>query len=268
MSGKGIALIALAVVLVVALLLILVLPNALREFSIGRLVIGSGEVVADEHDVEGFTRVAVSNAIQLEITRSDEYSVTITGYENLVERMDVGLSGQELTIRLQPGTYFRNNVKAVVTMPGLSGLTVSGASTAAADGFASTGDFRLDVLGASRVQVDIEAGKTTAEISGASRLAGSLQAQDLLLDVSGASQCELTGNAGDTELDISGASRVNLLQLEVQNVDADISGASRVTVNMNGTLNVDLSGASHLQYTGDVDLGMVNISGASTMNRT
>ena len=104
MSGKGIALIVIAVVLVVALLLILVLPNALPEFSIGRLVIGSGEVVSDEHEVEGFTRVAVSNAIQLEITRSDEYSVTITGYENLVERMDVHLSGQELTIRLTPGT--------------------------------------------------------------------------------------------------------------------------------------------------------------------
>ena len=267
MSGKGIALIALAVVLVVALLLILVLPNALREFSIGRLVIGSGEVVADEHDVEGFTRVAVSNAIQLEITRSDEYSVTITGYENLVERMDVGLAGQQLTIHLQPGMYYRNNIKAVVTMPDLSGLTVSGASRAVAEGFASTGDFHLDVSGASRVSIDIEAGKTIADISGASRLTGMLQAQALILAASGASQCELTGNAGDTALHISGASRLNLLELPVQNVDADISGASRVTVNMNGTLNVDLSGASQLHYTGDVDLGTVNISGASTMNR-
>jgi len=267
MSGKGIALIVIAVVLVVALLLILVLPNALLEFSIGRLVIGSGEVVADQHDVEGFTRVAVSNAIQVEITRSDEYSVTITGYENLVERMDVGLAGQELTIRLQPGMYFRNNVRAIVTTPDLSGLTVSGASGATVDGFASTGDFHLDVSGASRVEIDIEAGKTTAEISGASRLAGTLQAQELILDVSGASQCELTGSAGDTKLDISGASRIDLLQLGVQNVDADISGASRVTINMNGTLNVDLSGASQLQYTGDVDLGTVIISSASTMNR-
>jgi len=267
MSGKGIALIALAVVLVVALLLILVLPNTLLRFSIGRLVIGSGQVVADELPVEGFSRVKVSNAIEVEITRADAYSVTITGYENLVQRMDVGISGQELTIRLQPGMYFRNNIKAVVTMPDLSGLTVSGASGATVDGFASTGDFHLDVSGASRVSIDIEAGKTIADISGASRLTGMLRAQKLMLDVSGASQCELTGNAGDTALHISGASRVDLLELPVQNVDADISGASRVTINMSGTLNVDLSGASRLQYTGDVDLGTVNISGASTMNR-
>ncbi len=267
MSGKGIALIVIAVVLVVALLLILVLPRTPLGFSIGRLVIGSGEVIADEHDVEGFTRVTVSNAIEVEITRADDYSVTITGYENLVQRMDVGLSGQELTIRLQPGMYFRNNIKAVVTMPDLSGLTVSGASRAVAEGFASTGDFHLDVSGASRVEIDIEAGKTAAKISGASRLAGRLQAQDLMLDVSGASNCQLTGTAGDMALDVSGASDVNLLELPVQNVDADISGASRVTINMDGTLNVDLSGASRLQYTGDVEMGAVNISGASTMNR-
>ncbi len=266
MSGKGIALIVIAVVLVVALLLILVLPHTPLGWSIGPIVVGSGEVIADEHDVEGFTQVAVSNAIQVEITRSDEYGVHITGYENLVQRMDVGLSGQELTIRLQPGMYFRNNVKVIVTMPDLSGLTASGASRAIAEGFASTGDFHLDVSGASRVEIDIQAGNATAAISGASKLAGTLQAQELMLDVSGASQCELTGSAGDTELDISGASRVDLLELYVQNVDADISGASRVTINMNGTLNVDLSGASQLQYTGDVDLGTVNISGASTMS--
>lgn len=266
MSGKGIALVVIAVVLVVALLLILVLPNTLLGFSIGRLVIGSGQVVSDELPVEGFSRVKVSNAIEVEITRADDYSITITGYENLVQRMDVHLSGQELTIRLIPGMYFRNNIRAIVTMPDLSGLTVSGASRAVAEGFASTGDFHLDVSGASRVSIDIEAGNTIADISGASRLTGTLQAQELMLEVSGASQCELTGNAGDTELDVSGASRVDLLELLVQNVDADISGASRVTINMDGTLNVDLSGASQLQYTGDVDLGTVNVSGASTMS--
>ena len=58
-----------------------------------------------------------------------------------------------------------------------------------------------------------------------------------------------------------------LLKPEDTRLGADISGASRVTINMNGTLNVDLSGASRLRYTGDVEMGAVSISGASTMNR-
>ncbi|MFU8796007.1 MAG: head GIN domain-containing protein [Dehalococcoidia bacterium] len=266
MSGWKIALIVLLTVVAV-LALIVVLPWTPMGFSIGPMVIGSGQVIADELPYEEFSRVKVSNAIEVEITRADDYTVTVTGYENLLQRMDVELTGQELTIRLEPGTYFRNNIRAIVTMPNLSGLTVSGASRANATGFTSSADFDLEVSGASRVSIDLEAGNTIADISGASRLTGTLQAQHLTLIVSGASNCQLTGTAGDMDLDVSGASDVKLLELPVQNVDAGISGASRVTINMDGTLNVDLSGASRLQYTGDVDLGTVNVSGASTMNR-
>jgi len=265
MAGWKIALIVLFTVVAV-LVLIVVLPWT-PGLSIGPLVIGSGQVVADEIPFEGFTQVNVSNAIEVEITRADDYSITISGYENLVQRMDVRVSGQELTISLIPGMYFRNNIRAVVTMPNLSGLTASGASRATATGFSSNTGFELDVSGASRVSIDLEAGNTVADISGASRLTGTLQAQTLRLKVSGASNCQLTGAAGDTDLDVSGASEVNLLELPVQNVDAIISGASRVTINMDGILNVDLSGASRLHYTGDVELGIVNVSGASTMGK-
>ena len=266
MSGWKTVLIVLFTVVAV-LVLIVALPWT-PGLTIGPLVIGSGQVVADELPFEGFSKVKVSNAIEVEITRADDYSVTITGYENLVQRMDVGLSGQELTIRLTPGTYLRNNIKAIVTMPNLSGLTASGASRATATAFTSTAGLELEASGASRVSIDLEAGNTIADISGASRLTGTLRAQDLRLKVSGASNCQLTGTAGHIALDVSGASDVNLLELPVQNVDADISGASRVTLNMNGTLNLDLSGASRLRYTGDIDPGStLNISGASTMSR-
>ncbi len=264
MAGWKIALIVLLTVVAV-LALIVVLPWT-PGLSIGPLVIGSGQVVADDLPFEGFGIVKVSNAIELEITRADDYSITITGYENLVERMDIHLSGQELTIRLIPGMYFRNNIRATVTMPNLHGLTASGASRATATGFSSTAGFELEVSGASRVSIDLEAGNTIADISGASRLSGTLQAQALRLKASGASNCQLTGTAGDMDLDVSGASDVNLLDLQVRNVDADISGASRVTINMDGTLNINLSGASRLHYTGHVELGTVNVSDASTVS--
>jgi len=261
--------IALIVVVAVAVVLALVSVLVFRPlgWAIGAWVIGAGEVIADQHPHEGFDRVAVSNAIEVDIARSEDYAITVTGYENLVPRVEVDLVGQELRITLAPGTYFRNNVEAFITMPDLSGLTVSGASEASAMGFASTDAFEMNVSGASRVAIDMEAGNATADISGASRLAGTLRAHDTSLTLSGASRCELTGSAADMELDVSGASRADLLQFEVQNVDADVSGASRATINMTGTLNVELSGASTLEYTGDVNLGVANVTGASTLTR-
>ncbi|MFO7772442.1 MAG: head GIN domain-containing protein [Dehalococcoidia bacterium] len=200
------------------------------------------------------------------MTQPADHSITITGYENLIERLEVEVSGQTLMIRLKPGSYFRNNVKAVIGMPELNKLVVSGASRGIAEGFTSADDFALEVSGASSVEMDMEAGNIAADISGASTVTGELKAQDARLIVSGASRCELTGAAGDTDLNVSGASRANLLQFQMQNADVNISGASQATINVTGTLNVDISGASSLEYTGDAVLGRVNVTGASRIS--
>ncbi len=235
-------------------------------FGIAPWVIrGSGPIVEKEYSFQEFDQVEVSSAVEFETTQSVDYSIKVTGYENLIERLEVDLSGQTLIIGLKPGSHFNNNVKAVITMPALSKLVVSGASQGTAKGFKSADDFDLEVSGASRAEVDIEAGKTTVDVSGASRVAGELNAQHTRLIISGASRCELAGTAGDTDLNVSGASQANLWQFQIQNANVNISGASRATINMTGTLNVDLSAASSLEYTGHAVLGKVNITGASRM---
>ena len=150
-------------------------------FGIAPWVIrGSGPIVEKEYSFQEFDQVEVSSAIEFETTQSVDYSIKVTGYENLIERLEVGLSGQTLIIGLKPGSYFNNNVKAVITVPALSKLVVSGASRGTAKGFRSADDFDLEVSGASRAEVDIEAGKTTVDVSGASRVAGELNAQNTL----------------------------------------------------------------------------------------
>jgi hypothetical protein len=46
-----------------------------------------------------------------------------------------------------------------------------------------------------------------------------------------------------------------------------LSGASHAVINLTGTLNVNASGASSLQYIGEPTLGNIITSGASTVNR-
>jgi len=221
--------------------------------------------VEKEYSFQEFDQVEVSSAIEFETTQSVDYSIKVTGYENLIERLEVDLSGQTLIVGLEPGSYFNNNVKAVITMPALSKLVVPGASRGTAKGFKSADDFDLEVSGASRVDIDIEAAGTTIDVSGASRLTGELTALNVTLTISGASRCELSGMAYDSELNVSGASRASLSEFQTENADVNISGASRAVINMTGTLNVDLSAASSLEYTGHAVLGKVNITGASRM---
>jgi hypothetical protein len=259
---KTVLMIVLPIVAIVSAVVVLSIVFGIAPW----LVRGSGPIGEKEYALEGFSQVEVSNAVEFELTESESYSVMVTGYENLIERLDVELSEQTLVVRLKPGTYFRNNIKAVIGMPELDKLTVSGASRGTAVGFVSTGVCILEISGASRADIDIEVGTVIMNVSGASRVTGAISTQTATLIISGASRCQLTGSSDAMNLDVSGASQAHLSEFPTENTNANVSGASKAIVNVTGLLNVDLSGASTLTYTGNPTLGMVNVTGASRLS--
>ena len=226
-----------------------------------------------EYSVHGFSEVRVSSAIEFEITQSEQYSVKATGHEKLLEHLKVEVSGQTLTLGFEdnPLAWIGRHrsggeVKAFVTMPELKRLVVSGASKGTARRFKSSHGFDLALSGASQAEIGMETGKTTVAISGAGRVGGELKAEETRLTLSGASRCQLVGAGGDTHLDSSGASQADLSQFQIRNADVHISGAGRAKINMDGTLNVHLSGASSLESKGNIVLGTKDITGASSMH--
>lgn len=213
-------------------------------------VASSGNSVTVTEDYAGFTKVDISSAFRAEINQSSEYGVEITIDENLRDYLDVRVEGDTLRIGLRPGVSFSwrsNELLATITMPALEALTLSGAARANVRGFESNAAFR-------------------AELSGASKLDGDLNVGDVQLEASGASNITLQGQGEVLELEASGASSADLSQFMVTDADVRLSGASQAQVNMNGTLDGDLSGASKLTYEGDVDLGNLETSGASNVN--
>ena len=231
----------------------------------------AGSKGSREYPVQGFTAVELSTAVGFEITQSPEYSVKAIGNDRLIKRLNVEVHEQTLKIRLGHGISFisgigfDDNVKVIITMPQLRRLAASGACKGTARGFRSSDDLEIDLSGAGRAEIDMEAGKTVIEVSGAGKLSGVLKAQEAEIELSGASHCDLSGKGGNTGLDLSGASRADLSGFEIKNLNADLSGASRAKIKMDGKLNADLSGASSLDYAGNVVLGQTSTSGASKM---
>jgi len=226
-----------------------------------------------EYSVQGFTGVKVSTAIEFEITHSLDFSVKAVGDDRLIKRLKVEVHDRVLKVGLDNGFSLfgglrpNGGLKVTITMPQLRMLAASGACKGTARGFRSSDDFDLELSGASQAEIDIEAGKTEIEVSGAGRLSGVLKAQKTDLELSGASRCELSGAGGDTRLDFSGASRADLSGFEMKDSDIDLSGASRASIKMDGKLNADLSGASSLEYAGNVVPGKTSTSGASKIRQ-
>jgi hypothetical protein len=212
-------------------------------------LIGSGNLETEEYAFSNFTRVEISTAFQFEIQQSSSYNISVTADDNVMEYVQVSQVGQTLKIGLRTVTWFGpKTLRASVTMPQLRGLTVSGASHGDVYDFSSTEDLDITVSGASRVNGDITAGNVE-------------------FDISGASTIQLDGSANDMVASVSGASRLNLDDFIVSNADVNLSGASSGTINLDGRLDADLSGASRLSYIGEPTMGTIDTSGASTLSK-
>jgi hypothetical protein len=154
-------------------------------------------------------------------------------------------------------------------MPSLAKLVLSGASKGKMQGFNSTNNLELTLSGASHLEAfNISTGSLGIKLEGASGLTGDIKASgDAKFEVAGAGKLDLKGAANKIILQSSGASKVALDKFPAQNADVEISGASTCTVNLNGKLNADVTGASSLHWSGTPVLGDIQISGASKLGR-
>ncbi|MFC1965289.1 GIN domain-containing protein, partial [Chloroflexota bacterium] len=75
------------------------------------------------------------------------------------------------------------------------------------------------------------------------------------------------GSANNIIANVSGASRFNLGGFIVNNANVTFSGASKGTVNLNGRLDANLSGASKLSYVGEPTMGTIKTSGGSSLGK-
>lgn len=239
--------------------------------TVGRTdVVGSGKLVTRDMDFSDFTIVEVGYAFVVEITQSSSYSVTITMDDNMFDHLQASKTGERLEIRLEPGYNYRSvTLRAEVTMPDLHELGFSGATHGAVEGFRSSHGLVARLSGASSLDMDgISAGETDIELSGASHVTGGITVSgDVRFSLSGASTAGLEGGADDLAADVSGASGLDLSDFPVHNADVELSGASRATVNLDGRLDADVSGASHLLYVGEPTLGDIQTSGGSTIGK-
>ena len=105
-------------------------------------------------------------------------------------------------------------------------------------------------------------------LTGASNLAGDINISgDILFEISGASRVELSGSGNSARIELSGASQARLANLTLHKASANISGASSAQLKVNDNLDINLSGASRLEYAGSPILGKVQVTGAAMLKQ-
>ncbi len=227
-----------------------------------------------DYNLTGFNRIHVRFPMELDVMKGDGYSITVSGADLLTDNIEVKQEGDKLVIgyKLNIVSFFTapfTHAVAKVTLPDLREVEIAGAARGSIRGFESANEFALYVSGASRLELDqMAVGNLKLELSGASRLDGRIKAAgDADLRVNGASRIELVGEARNLRVEAAGASRIDLERFPAHDGKYRMTGASRGSINLTGKLDVDLEGASTLEYQGQVTMGDVKVAGASTLRK-
>jgi len=217
-------------------------------------VSGSGNVVTRQIDAGPFSELEVSHGFTVNVTVGSSEKITVRVDDNLIDLLDVAVSGDTLRVGLESGTNASDasgtdasdaTLEADITVSSLTTLGSSGAST-----------IRL---------VDPLGGTLAVTLSGASQVTGPIQIEGGTLEMSGASRADLSGTATTFDATLSGASRLTATELSIGDLTIDLSGASNAEVTVTGSLSATASGASTLRYAGSPTVVRSEGSDASTI---
>jgi putative autotransporter adhesin-like protein len=210
-------------------------------------VTGSGKLTTRTIDLSGVTSVVSGANFEVHVKTGGPAQAKVTMDDNLVDRVQATVSGNELRLGIKPGNTVRNaTLRAEVTVNSLDRLAANGASHATLDSTVTGPALRLSV-------------------EGASQITGPVGVERLDASESGASVLTLSGHANSMHLESVGTSQLHGSDLAVRDLDAALSGVSQATVTVNNTLAVTADGVSVLRYRGNPTITRQETSGVSSV---
>lgn len=207
---------------------------------------GSGVPETVTYDFDAFDEVDISGVFSADITIAEgPPAVAITIDDNLVDRLEVRVDNGELKVDMTRGNVNHDvSPTVVITVPSLTELDLSGASSATVDGLDEP-ELKLDVSGAADAGLFGDVTELDVDVSGASNVTFDGKIEQVTLDLSGAGSADFTdATVGVAKVDLSGASSTEFEVLD--EVSGDLSGGSSLSIPSGADTSVETSGASQV----------------------
>jgi len=221
----------------IVLIAILVSIFAVTIISCRGIVLGSGNVISEDRDVSGFSKVSVSGSGNLYIEQGDEESLTIEAEDNILPFITTEVSGNTLKIGFKTGINITTNITPTkniefyLRVKDLDSISASGSGSINCSGL-STDNLSIKTSGSRKVDMS------------------NLKATSIDINSSGSVNITLTGTTDNQNIKTSGASKYFAEELKSKSCIIDASGSSEIIVNVSDDLNVTISGSTKVTYVG------------------
>ena len=164
-------------------------------------------------DLRGFDQIEIAGVYELNVEVGPEFSITLTGEEEELDRVQAAVRGSVLTLDRSKGKrrWGRDNqgIEAVITLPALVGLDISGVVDGEVAGIDAS-RFELDLSGVGDVELEGECETFEADVSGVGDLdAEKLQCRTVSVEVSGVGSASVYASE-EVDAEVSGMGDIDV----------------------------------------------------------
>lgn len=229
-------------------------------------------------DLPAFKNICLKGPIQLTLQQNQNRIVTVSHYDKEpIITVKNGTLYIENTSVDQDESLFqwlksKKDIKAVVVtlstdLHQINRIEASKASDILIADTLYSSQLYMELNGASQLKGAICAELFKIEASGASNIESYIEANEVDFEVSGVSNMNLKGKAGKVNYEASGASNISAKNLHANACTIECSGASAAEIYASESLDIDVSGMSHVSYSGQPKQLNENSSGMSVIER-
>ncbi len=207
---------------------------------------GSGRQTTESRDVSEFTKVEFGGNIRLKIKEDSTFSMKITADDNIQKEIKTRVSNGVLEIEMDGNYCNAGLIEIELGAKKWEGIKASGATQIISENQIHPDNFKLDLSGASKVNLDLVTGKLSTNLSGSSTI-------------------NIKGQARQHDVDLSGAAEIHAYDFIVSDYRIESSGASNCEINVLNSLLIKTSGASKIYYKGNPKQVKEDKNGASSL---
>lgn len=191
---------------------------------------GSGNVTTEKRTVQGdFTKISVSNAIDLVIEQSDSTEIVVEADDNIQKEIITKVENGTLIIKSKHNSFRVTKKKVTVKMPKINKIEASSAASVSNKGVLQGDDINLESSSAATININLEFDTITC-------------------DSGSGSSIRVEGKALKIRTSASSGSTISAEKLMVNDVQAEVSSGAHTSVHPIVSLKAEASSGGSINY--------------------
>ena len=203
------------------------------------IVRGSGKELSQPRVTSGyFDKIEIDAPLDatINVVAGTAPSLNLTGYENILSYIETRVEDSTLHISMKEEDvhfYLKKNIIAIINLPSLRSLDVSGSSDATIKGNITGAALNISMSGSGDIKAE------------------NVNVADLSVDVSGSSDVSIgSGTTTKATYSIAGSGDISAFGLQTTETSLSISGSSDAQVNVSSKLSIEIAGSGDVRYKG------------------